>query len=258
MSDDFAIIECRDVHVEFAHWGLSVQALNGLSLSVGAGEWVFVVGPNGAGKSTLLGTLVHHLSPSSGQVSICGKNVAGLSQLDVASLAYLVRQDPNRGSAPSLTVFENLYVADESSPANHHERTLRYKSLLAPYSLDHRLHQPASALSGGERQLLALLIAQLRLSPVVLLDEPLAALDPFRADQCLAVIKTLVTGAGSARPRTVLQVAHDLELASRAGNRTIVMDHGRIASDLKAAERSVEKLREVWFPAAGDGTNRRG
>ena len=132
----------------------------------------------------------------------------------------------------------------DSHAASESKRSLqgKYVEMLNPVGLADRMKQPVQTLSGGERQLLALLIARLRPASLILLDEPLAALDPSKAERCLAEIADL-RKAG----KTIIQVTHDPELASTLGDRTVVMRAGKIVHDANLQARNVEALRSHWF-----------
>jgi putative tryptophan/tyrosine transport system ATP-binding protein len=221
-------VDVRDVTVSFSRWGQVVQAIDDTSISVRAGEWVLLVGPNGAGKSTLLKTIGGQLRPERGRVTIFGASVNDLVPWQLARAVFLLHQDPLAGTAPLLTVFENLLVADSS----HAHRGLsrsdlleRYVDILQSIGLDTRMQQPVKLLSGGERQLLALAIARLREANVILLDEPLAALDPVKTELCIAEIERM-----HAQGKTIIQVAHETRLLRALVDRVIVLTNGRLAA----------------------------
>ncbi len=222
-------IDIQDIQVTFERWGSKVNALIGVNISVPAGQWLILVGPNGSGKSTLLKILSGRLTPDRGDIRINGNSIIGLSSDQLSKAVFLVHQDPLLGSAPLLTVYENLLVADHDAYYNRISRKeleMKYVELLAPLGLSDRIKQPVKTLSGGERQLLALLIAGLRPSSVILLDEPLAALDPDKTDQCIQQIRSL-----HIQGKTIIQVTHDEELAVSLGDRTIALHGGGVMHD---------------------------
>lgn len=234
----------RNVSVEYERWGQSVSALEHLSLEVMLGEWLMIVGPNGSGKSTLLNTISGRRDPDKGEIFLSGHKVSDLSDGERAKQVFMVHQDPLLGTAASLTVFENLKVADqESGELRARELEEKYRSLLSPIDLEDRLHQRAKSLSGGERQLLALLIARLRHAPLILLDEPLASLDPVRSETCLRQIAALQENG-----KTLVHVTHNLEHAVARGDRTVVMGEGAVREELGKGTRSFDSIRTAWQP----------
>lgn len=246
MNDGVTAVSIQDVCVTFTRWGQRVAALDTVSLSIPAGQWLMLVGHNGSGKSTLLKAVCGQIRLEYGIIDLFGDRLGSLSARRLAEQVFLVHQDPLVGTAPALTVFENLLVADADAARSHAPRRqlhAEYHELLAPLGLASRLRQLVRYLSGGERQLLALLIARLRRSPVVLLDEPLAALDPGKAQLCLDLIKELNRSG-----RTVLQVTHDPDLALSCGHRTVVLRAGRVAFDQSGHSRAADDLRKAWTP----------
>jgi putative ABC transport system ATP-binding protein len=215
----------KELRVTYNRWGQKVTALNGLNLTVDAGEWLFLLGHNGSGKSTLLSTINGSLNFDSGSILI--DNTVPTNLL---GRVFYIYQNPLRGTDPNLTLFENLYVADDSEASNVTSKVnLKYKyvELLQNVGLANRLNHQARALSGGERQLLTFCIARCRSAPLLLLDEPLSALDPEKVRECVEQIRLLhVSG------RTVIQVTHDPELALAYGTRIVVLRDGQIVEDI--------------------------
>ncbi len=214
--------------IEFQRWGETVAAIADLNLTIHQGEWVMLIGHNGSGKSTLLRVLAGQLAPTRGTVCFKGRALDGIDCMQTACpTAFLVEQNPLASASAKLTLLENLQVADEdSTKLPRKERTNKYEEMLASVGLARQMNQLARYLSGGERQLLSLLIAQLRPSPVLLLDEPLAALDPTKEQLCMELIAGL-NRAG----RTVIHVTHDHELAFSIGSRVIELERGYLKSD---------------------------
>lgn len=240
-NGDHVVVEA--LRLSYERWGQTVNALDGVSLSVPRGQWLILVGHNGSGKTSLLRVLSGRAVPDTGLANINGQTAGGMNAHELAQTVFLIHQDPLLGTAPDLTVFENLAVADPNAEREP-KRSIqtKYAELLKPLGLDERMKQPVQTLSGGERQLLALLIARLRPASLILLDEPLAALDPSKAERCLAEIADL-RKAG----KTIIQVTHDPELASTLGDRTVVMRSGKIVHDANAQTRKAEDLRKYWF-----------
>lgn len=240
-NDDHVVVE--NLRLGYERWGQRVSALDGVSLNVPRGQWLILVGHNGSGKSSLLRVLSGRVVPDSGQARINGESATEMGGEHLAQAVFLIHQDPLLGTAPDLTILENLVVAD-SQASGDSKRALqaKYREMLKPLGLADRVKQPVQTLSGGERQLLALLIARLRPSSLILLDEPLAALDPSKAERCLAEIADL-RKAG----KTIIQVTHDPDLAATIGDRTAVMRNGRLVYSIESSQRNRDELRKHWF-----------
>lgn len=246
MNANQAAVEIRDLTVTFSRWGQTVTALDHVNLTIPMGQWVMLVGHNGSGKSTLLKAISGRLTPDGGQIAIGGKQANRMSSSDIAEQVFHVHQDPLMGTAPKLTLFENLMVADHKAQVegtSKRELAQKYQDLLQPLGLAARMKQLARYLSGGERQLIALLIARLRPSSLLLLDEPLAALDPLKAELCMREIQAL-----SQEGKTILQVTHDEHRAVEAGHRTLAIQTGRIVYDESVERRTLKAIVNHWHP----------
>jgi putative tryptophan/tyrosine transport system ATP-binding protein len=230
--------------LSYERWGQRVKALDNVTLSVPRGQWLVLVGHNGSGKSSLLRVLSGLEKFESGRVTLDGRPVTDLTGRKLAETVFLVHQNPLRGTVEDLTVFENLMVGDWQGQAGHHSKQslfVKYEEMLRPLGLETRMKQPVHTLSGGERQLLALLVARLRPCPLILLDEPTGALDPQKAERCLAEIAHLVKSG-----KTIIHVTHDSALATSIGDRTVALRKGAIVYDMKGSERLGSSLSTHW------------
>ena len=242
-ANEFLAVESLSLNYE--RWGQTVMALHDVSFTMPRGQWLLLVGHNGSGKSSLLRVLSGRTAPDHGLVKINAKPASDLTTMERAEAVFLIHQDPLLGTAADLTIFENLVVADfQAQTGKESRRSLhaKYEEMLTPLGLADRMKQPVQTLSGGERQLLALLIARLRPASLILLDEPLAALDPGKAERCLLEIADL-----KRMGKTIIQVTHDPKLASTLGDRTVVMRAGEIVRDTSSHERTAEDLQNYWF-----------
>jgi len=231
--------------LSYERWGQKVKALDNVTFSVPRGQWLVLVGHNGSGKSSLLRVLSGMEKPESGRVTVDGGPIADLVGRKLAETVFLVHQNPLRGTAEDLTVFENLMVGDWQGRLERSSKQslfAKYEKMLRPFGLDTRMKQPVHTLSGGERQLLAILIAGLRPSSLILLDEPLAALDPVKAAHCHDKIADLHRAG-----KTIIQVTHEAELAASMGDRTSGLRGGRLAYDEVSSHRNIEALRQHWL-----------
>lgn len=220
---------------------LERKALSNLSLTVAKGEFCSVIGSNGAGKSTLLSAIAGDVMADSGRILLSGREVTRLSAERRAAQVARVFQDPLAGSCGALSIGENLALAARRGKRRLFGAALGRGRLSAitervtelGLGLEKRLDQPMASLSGGQRQVLALVMATLAPSSVVLLDEHTAALDPANAEFVLALTATLAERFGL----TVLMVTHSMRQALDVGVRTIMLHDGQIVLDVSDPER---------------------
>ncbi len=217
------------------------RALAGLSLSLNEGDFVTVIGSNGAGKSTLLNAISGRYSVDSGSIEIDGKRVNKLKEYQRAAYVGRVFQDPMAGTAPDLTIEQNLALAVRRGKPRGLGLALtralrdRFREELTALELglEHRLTAKVGLLSGGQRQALSLLMAGFTHPSILLLDEHTAALDPQRAALVTELTDRVVTQGGL----TTLMVTHNMEQALRLGNRLIMMHEGRIVFEADEARK---------------------
>ncbi|MDQ1145511.1 MAG: ABC transporter ATP-binding protein [Bacillus sp. (in: firmicutes)] len=207
-------------------------AIDHINLTLKPGDFVTVIGSNGAGKSTLMNIISGVLVPDIGEVHINGQKVTQMSEFNRSKMIGRVFQDPMAGTAPSMTIEENLAMAYSRNKT----RTLKwgvtkkrreyFREVLETLhlGLENRLNAKVGLLSGGERQALSLLMATFTEPSILLLDEHTAALDPSRAELITSLTKEIVE-----RYRlTTLMVTHNMQQAIDLGNRLIMMDKGQI------------------------------
>jgi len=224
-------------------------ALVDVNLLLQPGDFVTIIGSNGAGKSTLMNIISGGLKPETGTVTIQDTEVQQLSEHKRSRWIGRVFQDPMAGTAPHMTIEENLAIAYArgksrglSFGVNRLKRLFFKEQLsLLGIGLEDRLRARVGQLSGGERQALSLLMATFTRPKILLLDEHTAALDPNRAELITAMTEKLVREM----QLTTLMVTHNMEQAIRLGNRLIMMDKGRIILDFNEEEKrslTIEKL----------------
>jgi putative ABC transport system ATP-binding protein len=228
---------------------LERRALRDMSLSVADGEFCCVIGSNGAGKSTLLSAIAGDVAPDAGRIVLAGEDVTRLPAEKRAKRVARVFQDPLAGSCGQLSIAENLSLAALRGRGRSLRDALARKrlSLICErvaelnIGLEHRLGQPMATLSGGQRQALALVMATLAPSSIVLLDEHVAALDPANAEFVIGLTASL-----AARFRlTVLMVTHSMRQALDLGTRTIMLDEGRIVFDVRDPARRALTIEDL-------------
>ena len=213
-------------------------ALNELSLHLDSGDFVTVIGSNGAGKSTLLNSVGGRVIVDSGTVSIDGRVVNRLPEHRRARSVGRVFQDPMAGTAPGLTVEQNMALALKRGQRRGlargvtAERRERFVAELATLELglETRLKAKVGLLSGGQRQALSLLMAGFTHPSILLLDEHTAALDPQRAQLVTELTERIV----SQGKLTTIMVTHNMEQALALGNRLVMMHEGRIVFEADA------------------------
>ena len=214
-------------------------ALRDLSLHLAAGDFVTIIGSNGAGKSTLFNAICGSFFTDSGSIYLDGKNVTFQPEHQRAKYIGRVFQDPMMGTAATMGIEENLALAAPSGGwLGHMTRADRaaFRDRLAQLGmgLEDRMKQPVGLLSGGQRQALTLLMATFKPPKLLLLDEHTAALDPATAEKVLEITRQTV----AEHHITTLMVTHNMHQALELGNRTLMMDSGRIVLDVAGEERS--------------------
>ena len=235
-------------------------ALDNLSLHLDAGEFATIVGSNGAGKSTMFGAIAGNFYVDQGTIELDGEDITFLREYRRSEMIGHLFQDPLKGTAPHMTIEENLAIAylRQSwhrfaffSRVSKKEREMFREQLsLLGMGLEDRMKNPVGLLSGGQRQALTLLMATMVTPKLLLLDEHTAALDPGTAEKVLEITKNVV----SERKITCLMVTHNMSQALSLGNRTLMMDSGRIVLDVSGEERghmTVDDLLEKFSVSAG-------
>ena len=236
------------------------KALQGIDLHMEKGDFATIVGSNGAGKSTLFNAIAGSFVPDDGYIELDGQDITFLPDHRRSKSIGRLFQDPLRGTAPNMTIEENLALA--YLRASTHQRSyfsrinkkekerFREQLSLLHMGLEDRMRQPVGLLSGGQRQALTLLMATLVTPKLLLLDEHTAALDPGTAEKVLELTKKIVAENNI----TCLMVTHNMHQALELGNRTLMMDSGRIVLDIKGEERAgmtVDDLLQRFAVGAG-------
>ena len=188
-------------------------ALEGLSLKVNDGDFITIIGANGAGKSTLFNAIAGSFYVDEGSIALDGEDITYVPEHIRARSIGRLFQDPMRGTAPGMSIEESLKQLD--------------------MGLEERLRQPMGLLSGGQRQAVTLLMATINPPKLLLLDEHTAALDPAAADKILEITKDTVKKENL----TCMMITHNMQSALEIGNRTLMMDGGRIILDVSGEER---------------------
>ena len=230
-------------------------ALDHLSLHVLPGDFISIIGANGAGKSTLFNAICGSFFTDTGTVYLDGQNITMMPEHKRARKIGRLFQDPMRGSAPDMSIEENLYLAagiggwlSRVTAAN--KKSFRDRLALLGMGLEDRMKQPVGLLSGGQRQALTLLMATYQVPKLLLLDEHTAALDPGTAEKVLNLTRSIV----EENRITCLMITHNMQSALELGNRTLMMDRGRIIYDVSGEEReklTIHDLTDKFRQASG-------
>ncbi|MBM7587821.1 putative ABC transport system ATP-binding protein [Bacillus pakistanensis] len=216
-------------------------ALDNINLKLNPGDFVTVIGSNGAGKSTLMNIISGVILPDTGSVNINDKEVSRVSEYKRSRLIGRVFQDPMAGTAPSMTIEENLAMAYSRNKTRTLKRGVskkrkeHFKDVLETLhlGLENRLNAKVGLLSGGERQALSLLMATFTEPAILLLDEHTAALDPSRAELITNLTREIV----DQYHLTTLMVTHNMQQAIDLGNKLIMMDKGQIILEVNEEEK---------------------
>ena len=225
------------------------KALQGINLTLNDGDFVTVIGSNGAGKSTLLNMIGGRLRPDTGSVRIDGRDVTRISESRRARWVGRVFQDPMAGTAPHLSVEENLAVAASRTRARGLQLGVSRKDRVAfveelgslELGLENRLKAEVGLLSGGQRQALSLLMATMTKPNILLLDEHTAALDPQRA----ALVSRLTGSIVERSKLTTLMVTHNMRQALDFGTRTVMLHGGEIVLDVSGDSRKTLQVEDL-------------
>lgn len=227
----------------------TMTILDHVSLEVAEGDFITVLGGNGAGKSTLFNAVSGTMPLTSGQVFIKENNLTNFSEEKRALHIARVFQDPKMGTAPRMTVAENLLLAQKRGEKRRirlrklNEQKNYFKELCAQVGngLEEHLDTPTGNLSGGQRQALSLLMATMQKPDLLLLDEHTAALDPKTSKALMQLTDERIREGNL----TCLMITHRMEDALHYGNRLIVLQKGKIVQDLRQEEKSKLKLADL-------------
>lgn len=243
------MLELRDVSVVFNEGTtLEKTALDHVSVTIHPGEFVTILGTNGAGKSTFFNVITGNAKAKTGSVILDGKDIT--EQPDYIRSRSIGRlfQDPKQGTAPHLSVEENMGLALSGGRgpfaiAVRKKEQEHFKSILARLNmgLEERLKTPIGLLSGGQRQAVALMMAVTHPPKLLLLDEHTAALDPISAKKILEITNEVI-----ARDQiTALMITHNLRDALENGNRLLIFQDGKITHDFSAEEKAKLTLEDL-------------
>ncbi|HAL63270.1 MAG TPA: ABC transporter ATP-binding protein [Clostridiales bacterium] len=236
------MLELKNIYKRFNAGTIDEKILfEDFNLDIKDGDFVAIVGSNGSGKTTALNIISGDIKPDSGKVLLGGKDITKQKNFQRAAKIARVFQNPSMGTSPSMTIMENMSLADNKGKTygltkglNNKRRDFYRSQLeLLGMGLENRMETVAGALSGGQRQALALIMATLKTPTLLLLDEHTAALDPKSSD----IVMNLTEKVVKEKNITTLMVTHNLRYAVDYGTRAIMMHEGDIVLDISGEEK---------------------
>ena len=256
------MLQLNDLHKTFNPGTVNEKvALNGVSLQMEAGDFATIVGSNGAGKSTLFNAITGGFIADEGSILLGGQDITFAPEHQRSKVIGHLFQDPLKGTAPNMTIEENLalaYLRAGTAPnaifsriSRKDKALFREKLALLDMGLEDRMKQPVGLLSGGQRQALTLLMATLVTPKLLLLDEHTAALDPKTAHKVLTLTEKII----SENRLSTLMVTHNMKDAIRYGNRLVMMHEGNIIYDVSGEEKANLQVSDLLakFEAVSNG-----
>ena len=224
-------------------------AIDGITLHIRKGDFITIIGSNGAGKTTVLNLTAGTFAPDEGDIFIDDSRVTRLPEHRRAKYLGRIFQDPLMGTAATMTIEENLAMADlrgqirglrwgiKNTRRDHYREILKMLDL----GLETRLKDTVSLLSGGQRQSLTLLMVTLSLPKLLLLDEHTAALDPKTAQRVMELTQKII----EENNLTTVMVTHNMQQAIKYGNRMLMLHEGKVQFDIEGEEKSALTVEEV-------------
>ncbi|MDD6193587.1 MAG: ATP-binding cassette domain-containing protein [Lachnospiraceae bacterium] len=244
------MIELKHIHKFYNAGSVNEMCLfEDFSLSIADGEFVSIVGSNGSGKTSLLNIICGSIDVDGGQILVGGEDITRKKDYLRHRNIGRVYQDPAKGTCANMTILENMALADNKGKPYNLGMSVRknridyYKELLQPLNLglEDKLHTKVGALSGGQRQAVALLMATMTPIEMLILDEHTAALDPKTAE----IIMELTGRIVKEKHLTTMMVTHNLRYAVEYGDRLLMMHQGNAVMDKMGAEKQALTVEDI-------------
>lgn len=232
------------------HTANETEILKGINLKINPGDFITVVGVNGAGKSTLFNVIAGIIHPQAGKIFHNGQEITQTNEESRTAFLSRVFQDPKLGTAPRMSVAENMLLASKRGghrylkPRHLKQRMSEFTELAKTMNngLENRMNTATGVLSGGQRQALSFLMATMKKPDIILLDEHTAALDPRTSHNLLMATDQRI----KQDHLTALMITHHLEDALHYGNRLIVLSDGKIVGDFSGEEKQRLQLDDLY------------
>jgi ABC-type uncharacterized transport system, ATPase component len=253
------MLELQDISVIFNEGTVNEKkALSSVNFQLQKGDFVTIIGSNGAGKSTLFQVISGAVLAKTGKIILNGKDLTSLPEYKRSRFIGRLFQDPLKGTAPSMTIEENLSLASQRGKhfslklfSHKHKQEMIDALKSLDLGLENRLEAKVGTLSGGQRQALTLLMATYVTPELLLLDEHTAALDPKTAQKVLSLSSKLI----EKHQITTLMITHNMEDALKYGNKTFIMKDGHIIAYLEGETRqkmTVDELIHLYSTSTQD------
>lgn len=244
------MLELKGIHKVYNPGSVNEMCLfDNFNLSIDEGEFVSVVGSNGSGKTSMLNIICGSIPIEAGEIYIGDKNITKEKEFQRNERVGRVYQNPAMGTCPTMTILENMALADNKGKAfdlrkgTTKSRIPYYKELLSQLNLglEDKIKTKVGSLSGGQRQAMALLMSTMTPIEFLILDEHTAALDPKTAELIMELTDKIV----KEKKLTTIMVTHNLRYAIEYGNRLIMMHKGECVLDKKGAQKDAIAIDDI-------------